>query len=348
MAHYMCAPLGHTAIAALTTFSLIAGANALYLQDGMHPAPLFGGVAVRPAVSAPREARPAPVIPATRSDRPAPMRSSAETTGSVPPPAAENAIGNAEVADVQRKLQALGLFEDRVDGYYGPRTARAIRTFEERLGLKPRGELNKEVIARILSTSSLSAPARRPSAPEAAPVRQPVAPPAPIAPPLAATVSPMTVGTIEASEQRTLRRELPTSPAKAVEVAADAAGEAIGTIINGVQTVMMNRPAQPLPAKPEPMPPMVTAEVPAAPAALAVMPEASAMPAVPAGNDRDTVARVQRGLASLGFLHGPADGVAGEATAKAIRNFEVYYNYEVTGRITPDLLRLLAENGAVI
>ena len=57
---------------------------------------------------------------------------------------------------------------------------------------------------------------------------------------------------------------------------------------------------------------------------------------------------VQRGLGSLGFLHGPADGVAGEATAKAIRNFEVYFNYKVTGRISPELLDLLLDNGAAI
>jgi len=60
------------------------------------------------------------------------------------------------------------------------------------------------------------------------------------------------------------------------------------------------------------------------------------------------VAKVQRGLGSLGFLHGPADGVAGEATAKAIRNFEVYFNYKVTGRISPELLDLLIDNGASI
>ena len=65
-------------------------------------------------------------------------------------------------------------------------------------------------------------------------------------------------------------------------------------------------------------------------------------------NDPVTVAKVQRGLGSLGFLHGPADGVAGEATAKAIRNFEVYFNYKVTGRISPELLDLLVENGASI
>jgi hypothetical protein len=65
-------------------------------------------------------------------------------------------------------------------------------------------------------------------------------------------------------------------------------------------------------------------------------------------NDPKVVGAIQRGLASLGFLHGEIDGVAGEATAKAIRNFEVYYNYNVTGRITSELVNLLVQNGAVI
>ena len=62
-----------------------------------------------------------------------------------------------------------------------------------------------------------------------------------------------------------------------------------------------------------------------------------------AATDVKIVAAVQRGLNSLGFLHGKIDGVAGEATAKAIRNFEVYYNYDVTGRITRELVDLLAQ-----
>ena len=65
-------------------------------------------------------------------------------------------------------------------------------------------------------------------------------------------------------------------------------------------------------------------------------------------SDPNIVAAVQRGLNSLGFLHAPADGVAGETTAKAIRNFEVYFNYNVTGRVTRELVNLLEQNGAVI
>jgi peptidoglycan hydrolase-like protein with peptidoglycan-binding domain len=67
-----------------------------------------------------------------------------------------------------------------------------------------------------------------------------------------------------------------------------------------------------------------------------------------ASTDPTIVGEVQRGLNSLGFLHQQVDGVAGEATAKAIRNFEVYFNYNVTGRVTRDLVKLLQQNGAVI
>ncbi|WP_407648155.1 peptidoglycan-binding domain-containing protein [Devosia rhodophyticola] len=45
-------------------------------------------------------------------------------------------------------------------------------------------------------------------------------------------------------------------------------------------------------------------------------------------------------------MHGPIDGEAGEETARAVRNFEVYYNYDVTGRVTPQLVDLLAAAGA--
>jgi hypothetical protein len=40
--------------------------------------------------------------------------------------------------------------------------------------------------------------------------------------------------------------------------------------------------------------------------------------------------------------------VPGEATAKAIRNFEVYYNYKVTGQVTAELVDMLVAAGAVI
>jgi hypothetical protein len=60
------------------------------------------------------------------------------------------------------------------------------------------------------------------------------------------------------------------------------------------------------------------------------------------------ISKIQRGLASLGFLAQKIDGVPGEGTAKAIRNFEVFYDYKITGLATHQLLDLLVRHGAQI
>lgn len=433
IAQYMRAPLSNTAIAALVGFSLLAGSNALYGQHGEHPAPLFG---ITEPAARPAEPQSIPVVPAIRRPDPVPSATvtSRETTGSVQSrdTVSERPVGNAEVLELQRKLRDMGLYEDRVDGLYGPRTARAIRAFEERQGLRPRGELTREIVRTILSTSAVAPapaamqvpvtaapvtpqpvrestppvqrsqavsplaatePAPSPTNPVNAIVNAPVAqatpataapaqaaqpyvaarplPPAPV--PLAEGIAPLTVGSFEAPAERTapaLRRELPATPRQAMDIAVDTAGDAINTIIQGVQTIAMTSPPevvrQPMPARPTPTP-AAAAPAPVAPAAA---PAAAPAPVITAANqpapstasassvsigaaafsphDREMVARIQRGLGSLGFLHGPADGVAGEATARAIRNFEVYYNYDVTGRVSPELVDLLVEKGAVI
>lgn len=177
-----------------------------------------------------------------------------------------------------------------------------------------------------------------------------------------------------------LGRPVPSSPEAALEMATETAGEAFDTIVDGVQSLAMTDPPTRrvtqnyvAPAKPltatvtaAPVPPQKLAALPDGPQvgvplkieedppkpgeAIAVLDTDATPDQVRALSVTDpvVVAKVQRGLASLGFLHGPADGVAGSATAKAIRNFEVYFNYKVTGRITPELLDLLLENGAVI
>jgi peptidoglycan hydrolase-like protein with peptidoglycan-binding domain len=188
-----------------------------------------------------------------------------------------------------------------------------------------------------------------------------------------------------ASEAPTLLgRPLPQSADEALEMAADTADDAIDTIISGVQTIAQTKPgkaallplattskplemaakqveqieqtgdATVLAATPTATPgvPLQISDEPADPRTQVAVLDTNATPEelAPAFSVTDPVivAKVQRGLGSLGFLHGPADGVAGEATAKAIRNFEVYFNYNVTGRITPELIDLLVDNGASI
>jgi peptidoglycan hydrolase-like protein with peptidoglycan-binding domain len=403
-AHYMRAPLANTGIAAMVALSLMAGSNALYFQTHRHPAPLFAPV-VAPGGKVKPEIQ--PVIPAVRTKKTAvvALPKLAETTGSVS--AADKPIGNAEVYDLQRRLEAMKLFDGAADGYYGPQTARAIRAFEERSGLKPKGELTPEILKTIMAAPMLAAepvvtplptpdplPAAEPlpkvaaqpvARPVAQPVKEPVAELTPLrapepllAPAPLATAVTAKVEMQPVADTQPLTRDLPDTPQEAVNIAVDTAGDAIDTILNGVQILAQTKPGKK--AEPEALPflgpqptpkaivtgePVVVAAVEAQPTtAVAVGGDARIKPQEVAVLDTEAriedlmpafsvtdpviVSKVQRGLSSLGFLHGPIDGVAGEATAKAIRTFETFYNYERTGRITPELPDLLVKAGATL
>jgi peptidoglycan hydrolase-like protein with peptidoglycan-binding domain len=400
IARYMRAPLTNSAILALVVTSAMAGSNALYGQEARHPAPLF--------MPASQQADVEPVIPAVKPKDLGKKPLVMATPKALEKPAlvdtTPGSIGNAEVFEIQRKLEMLKLFTGTIDGYYGPQTARAIRKFEEVQGLKPVGELTSDIVERIKKAPlSVADPAPEPATVIVAPAAEEkaavtitlpevVAPnvemPLPAALPAATggdqPVKPQSlamlpepaplelttgsIGTPKAEGATLLGRPLPDSPEEALEMAADTAGEAINTIISGVQTVAMNRPgtatpyaaevqaltsevAAANPDNPQVGVPLAIDDEPQKPGTIVAVLDTPATPQEVAPisvNDPVTVAKVQRGLGSLGFLHGPADGVAGEATAKAIRNFEVYFNYKVTGRISPELLDLLVENGASI
>lgn len=312
----------------------------------------------------------------------------AEPVERAPATASDGPIGNSEVYNVQRKLEQLGMFTGTVDGYYGPQTARAIRKFEEQQGVKPVGKLSREVVEAILAAplsgvapkAQVVAPAAEPAAETAREVRLPEAEAAPVAEDLAparqeAAADVMKTQTLAAlpeptplsAELRTASassekpmaltaRPVPDTAEKAVAMAADTAGDAIDTILAGAEQALNSKSVDTIETASAPMAkpgvPLEIDEAPAAPGTPIKVLDTAATPdeLKPAFSvsDPTTVAKVQRGLASLGFLHGPADGVAGEATAKAIRNFEVYFNYKVTGRISPELLGMLADSGASI
>jgi peptidoglycan hydrolase-like protein with peptidoglycan-binding domain len=360
---YMRQPLRNTVVAGMIGLSCLAGSNALYFQAHRHPSPLFGVTDQRVAVA--EIEQPRAIKPATRPKTKKLPAPDTTTTGSVTNEVTLAAIGNSEVFDVQRKLEGLKLFDGKVDGFYGPRTARAIKDFEASRGLKQKGELTREIVDLILTTS-ITAPAPKIETPKAATLATLDAPPIAIAEtvqsnpaqdllpdpePLAATVAevPAVISTPApvTPKQVVLGRDLPDTPQEALNLAAETAGDAIDTIVDGVQNMSMTK----VPAAVVPKRVVQTIAVKANTLTATRQPLPAVLPpanVVTASTDNDTVSKVQRGLASLGFLHGTIDGVAGEATAKAIRNFEVYYNYNVTGRISPELVNLLVQNGAVI
>lgn len=393
LSRYMRAPLASTGLLALVTLTALAGSNALYFQTKHHPAPLFAPT-VRVASAEPvapipepaqakpvqRVAVPEPVAPAL------PPVTSPETTGSVqtPAPAIPDApVGNADVFAVQKKLAELQLFQGTVDGYYGPKTASAIRAFEERNGLTPMGAMDPSVVRAILDSDS-SGRMTTPAQPQAAAVPAPQAQPAPVQQASLAPqrAQPVAVPTEQpaVAQDRVVARLPPLSPAEqALDQVAQSAAETIDSIIAGLDG---GRPA----AHPVANPPVPKADVPslqpmalpstqqvaqtpsravtqampapvvankpvAAPTPPVQVADISPDPTVPAqapATNTELVMQIQRGLASLGFFHAPIDGKPGAETSRAIREFENFYRYKITGQVQPDLVGLLREAGATI
>jgi peptidoglycan hydrolase-like protein with peptidoglycan-binding domain len=340
---YMRQPLRNTAVVAFVGLSAMAGSNALYHQSHHHPAPLFGTFEDDPAPVVKKKAKPA-VLPA---ERPRQLLEpvSAETTGSVDEPArTPEAIGNDDVQAMQQKLIALGMLDGKADGIFGPHTARAIKAFEASIGRHPRGLLTLDIL-NLIRAADLPAP---PSAAvpaislPAAPQKTETGSLPPIASP-AAQVKPAALTPLPAPAPLLASATPGASPAMAGDAGdPDADATTVATIddANGVETLPMSRQPGNVMKRSVPTIAVHAEQAQQMPGAL------TPAQGQDASTDPDIVAAVQRGLNSLGFLHAPVDGVAGEATAKAIRNFEVYFNYNVTGRVTRDLVQLLEQNGA--
>jgi peptidoglycan hydrolase-like protein with peptidoglycan-binding domain len=117
--------------------------NALFLQSGPHPAPLFKA-ALSPlaaaeatntvAVNVPRP-RPAEAVPAKVE----PL-SAARTPGEI-------------LTDMQRELARRGFYDGSVDGVHGPKTDSAIRDFEQAAGLKPSVQVSEALLQAIVKSS---------------------------------------------------------------------------------------------------------------------------------------------------------------------------------------------------
>ena len=362
LARYMRAPLASTGLMALVTLTALAGSNALYFQTARHPAPLFAPAPDVPETASIAQPATVPALPQLRQAA-APQPVSSETTSTVAPvvPAIPDApVGNSQVFELQKKLTELKLFDGTVDGFYGPMTARAIRAFEERNGLTPTGALSDQIIDAILRADATGiAPSRVQVAvvapqPMQTPVRPAAVQPSRVAPEPARLIGPV------------------DPVADAFDTVTNSAAETIDSIVaavDGSRKTPAPSAVRPMPALPllaataQPMPapvqhvaslepitqPAVIVPQQAAPQQQAALaPVAAPRTIVNPANDTQLIEQVQRGLASLGFLQGPIDGKPGEATAKAIRSFEIFHNYAPTGEVNTQLLGLLRDAGAAI
>jgi peptidoglycan hydrolase-like protein with peptidoglycan-binding domain len=120
--------------------------NALFLQHGPHPAPIF---ATKPPV-----ARDVPVVlPRPRVAEP--------VAQPAPAPAARNQA--QIIGDIQRELNRKGFYDGAVDGIWGARTDTAARDFAQAAGLKI-GTDASEALLHAIATSTVKA-AGKPAVP---------------------------------------------------------------------------------------------------------------------------------------------------------------------------------------
>jgi len=135
--------------------------NALVLQVGPHPAPLF-------AERAPEPVKPAPEPP-PRATQPGQTTGTAvvQAVPTVPVPPADPIAGLIrqsggiepvrEVLFVQRALTKLGYGPLKPDGVYGPGTRLAVEKWEKDRGRPVRGEITRTLVQDLATASGLSA-----------------------------------------------------------------------------------------------------------------------------------------------------------------------------------------------
>jgi hypothetical protein len=167
-------------IAGALAFAAVSAiiANALFLQAGRHPAPMFGSVTAMPAVAAPANPlpRPRPVeADATQSEsKPAepraadPLANLVKTTSAatvmptaVPRPpapvpvashndiAAISGAGSRRVAAVQRALTEYGYGQLKPTGTAGSDTQAAIQKFERARKLPVTGQVSDRLVREL-------------------------------------------------------------------------------------------------------------------------------------------------------------------------------------------------------
>lgn len=143
-----------------STATAIIVFNALYMQTGPHPAPIF---AARPALiaattpSVPALA-PAPVAaPVNAPLTAAPSRMPSAPAPAISAPTTQPLNRVQVVAEIQRELTRRGFYEGTADGIWGARTDAGARDFAQSAGVRVDPNVPEELL-RVLTASTVTAP----------------------------------------------------------------------------------------------------------------------------------------------------------------------------------------------
>jgi Putative peptidoglycan binding domain len=132
--------------------------NALYLQSGPHPAPLFS-VRSRPVTSSDSTGAIVKVL--------VPRPRVPDLAGTKVDPATGARARPDLIADIQRELERRGVYDGPVDGVDGPKTDAAIREFVQAANIRWNGEPSEDLLRAIMH-SAIKSPARDRSLPATA------------------------------------------------------------------------------------------------------------------------------------------------------------------------------------
>jgi peptidoglycan hydrolase-like protein with peptidoglycan-binding domain len=156
--------------------------NALFLQKGPHPAPIFAARPVTHQTVPLAPPRPEIVAPGTPMPVPAPTVAPAPVTAAAPMSRTQL------ISSIQRELNRRGFYDGVVDGVWGAHTDAAVRDFIQTTGAKVTPDANEALLRAIAGSNAQrktqAAPHADPIAALLAPSNQAKAPPQPVpAPP---------------------------------------------------------------------------------------------------------------------------------------------------------------------
>lgn len=152
--------------------------NALFLQKGSHPAPIFSArsVAVKPEPAAkPIRTVGTELTGPTALPRARPQEPEATKADTLPKPDMPARSRLELVADIQKELAKRGFYDGTADGVYGPKTDAAIREFEQSAGLK-HAEPSEQLLRVIAQSNARAKPVTTASAPRHDPIAELIAP----------------------------------------------------------------------------------------------------------------------------------------------------------------------------
>src|SRR5476649_1711786 len=109
--------------------------NALFLQNGPHPAPIFATRSAQTIETPVAPPRPAISPPNVASDTMAPNRTQL-------------------IANIQRELSRRGFYDGAADGVWGAKTDSAVRDFVQATGVKINPEASDNLLRVIVGSNS--------------------------------------------------------------------------------------------------------------------------------------------------------------------------------------------------